>query len=337
MKKQFGYSLIELMIAITIGLIVLGAVSSVFLTSNQTNKTQDNLARLQENARFVLNKMETDIRMAGYRGCLGRKGRTNDLVNSPATAVTNVINGITYNDDLAFSLLGYNATGSGWFPILNTTGTPTAPSQNSDVITVRLGVGTGAQLTGAMANASADIPVASNADSLTVGDTALIADCVASTVFKVTAVSATTITHGTGANTTANLGRAFGSDATVMPVSTVTYYVAPSSDLTNGLSLWRKTNLTYEELADGVETLKILYGEDLNGDLSPDKYVTANNVTNMNNVIAIKLMLLMRTSSDNLSASGQKYTFNGVSNITPPDKRIRRSFSTVITIRNRAT
>ena len=335
MKKQFGFSLVELMIAITIGLIVTGAVSALLMTSINANKTQDNMARLQENARFALIKMQADIRMAGYRGCLGRKGST---ASSATTPVTNVINGIGYKDNLGMSVQGFYGT-SGWTPGLDASisGVSPSPTVGSDVITVRMGVGLGVPLTAVMANGSADIPIAANTDGLSVGDTALIADCVASTVFSVAAVNAVSIGHAVGSNATADLGRAFGTDAVVMPVSTITYYVAPSSDLTGGLSLWRKTNgNASEELADNIEQLKILYGEDTNGDLAPDKYVTADKVINMNNVIAVKLMLLTRTSEDHLSANGQKYSFNGVKTITPVDNRIRRAFTLVTTIRNRA-
>lgn len=345
MKKQLGFSLVELMIAMTIGVIILGAVSAVFLNSDRTNRTQDNLARLQENARFALNKMQTDIRMTGYRGCLGRKVAAASI---PITPVTNLVSSITYSDDLASSLQGYNATGSGWSPTLNAaiSGLSPAPSPKSDIITVRMGVGVGTPLTTTMANPSADIPIAANPDGLAVGQTALIANCDTSTAFRITSITATSIGHAASANVVASLAgpsnqpitSSFKTDAIVMPIATVTYYVAPSRDLINGLSLWRRANNgAAQELADGVETLEILYGQDTNGDLSPDRYVTANNVTNMNDVIAIKLMLLMRTSDDNLSTAGQKYTFNGVANITPADRRIRKSYSAVITIRNRAT
>ncbi|MEI8362190.1 MAG: PilW family protein [Betaproteobacteria bacterium] len=335
MKKQFGLSLVELMIAMAIGLVVSGAVMVLFLTNIKTNQTQDNMARLQENARFALIKMQTDIRQAGYRGCLGRKGAA---PSSATTSVNNVITGFGYKDNLAMPVEGFYGEAA-WTPALDASISAVAPTPTvgSDVITVRMGVGTGVPLTAVMANGSANISIAANTDGLAVGDTALIADCVASTVFSVTTIAATSISHAVGSNATADLGRAFGTDAVVMPISTITYYVGASSDLTGGLSLWRKTNgNASEELADNVEKLKILYGEDTNGDLSPDKYVTANNVTDMNDVVAVKLMLLTRTSDDNLSANGQSYTFNGAPAITPTDKRIRRTFTLVTTIRNRA-
>jgi len=335
MNKQSGFSLVELMIAVTLGLIVITAVSSIFLSSNTTNKTQENMARLQENARFALNKMQTDIRMAGYRGCLGRKGSS---PNTNPTPVNNIINGSTYADTFLLALQGFNAGAASWSPPLDSSiaaATP-APTAGSDIISVRMGTGTSTPLSALMASESATIAIAANPDNLAIGNTALIADCVTSTVFKVTGISATFIEHSTATNTTASLGRAFDTDAVVMPIATVTYYVGPSADLANGLSLWRKTNnSSSEELADNVEQLQITYAEDSNADWVPDKYVSADNVTNMNNVIAVKLMLLTRTTDDKLSSNGQNYTFNGVST-TPSDKRIRRAFNLVITLRNRA-
>lgn len=335
MNKQSGFSLVELMIAVTLGLIVITAVSSIFLSSNKTNKTQENLARLQENARFALNKMQTDIRMAGYRGCLGRKG------SAPAAEVTlvnNIIKGSTYADDFFLALQGFNAGAAAWSPALDGSiaAAIPAPTAGSDIISVRMSTGTSTPLSALMANKSATIAIAANPDNLAVGDTALIADCVTSTVFKITGITATSIEHSTATNTVENLGRAFDTDALVTPIATVTYYVGPSADLANGLSLWRKTNnSSSEELVDNVEQLQITYAEDSNADWAPDKYVSADNVTDMNNVIAVKLMLLTRTTDDKLSSQGQNYTFNGVLT-TPSDKRIRRAFNLVITLRNRA-
>src|SRR5436190_22011265 len=64
-----GLSLVELMVAITIGLIIMAAVSAVFVNSRANYTTQESLARLQENARIAINTVARDLRMAGYYGC----------------------------------------------------------------------------------------------------------------------------------------------------------------------------------------------------------------------------------------------------------------------------
>jgi type IV pilus assembly protein PilW len=334
MNNQRGFNIVELMVAMVIGLFVSAAVFSVFVSSLKTNKSQDNLGRLQENVRYVLSQMQSDIRMTGYRGCLGRNGA---MTEDPTPPVNNVINTINYANNFDLPLQGFHSTASSWQPSLDATISALSPTVDSDIITIRYAAGIGAPLATSMANEKARIPAAGNPDALKTGDAVLIADCEKSTVFKITRIGANGIAHRRGANSTAKLGRAFHSDAVVMPISTVTYYVSPSADKTNGSSLWRKTNnAASEELAENIEKLKILYAEDINQDLTPDKYVTANNVTDMKNVIAIKLMLLARTSDDKVSNNGQKYTFNGEADKTPTDKRIRRAFTQTITIRNKA-
>jgi len=70
MNKQSGISLIEFMIALLIGLFLLGGILQMFSASQQTYRIQSNLARLQENGRFALDFLAHDIRTAGYWGCM---------------------------------------------------------------------------------------------------------------------------------------------------------------------------------------------------------------------------------------------------------------------------
>lgn len=64
--RQSGFSLIELMIAMTLSLMLLGAVIQVFLSSKLTSELSDDISRIQENGRFSLEFLSRDIRMAGY-------------------------------------------------------------------------------------------------------------------------------------------------------------------------------------------------------------------------------------------------------------------------------
>ena len=68
-RHASGFSLIELMIAITIGLIIVTAVIQIYLTSRTTYTHEEGLARVQEGGRFGMEFLATDIRMAGYTGC----------------------------------------------------------------------------------------------------------------------------------------------------------------------------------------------------------------------------------------------------------------------------
>lgn len=65
-KRLAGRSLVELMIAITIGLFILIAVSALFLSNSQTSRTSDDKSRLEDEGRLALNLITFHLRMAGY-------------------------------------------------------------------------------------------------------------------------------------------------------------------------------------------------------------------------------------------------------------------------------
>lgn len=67
--NQRGFSLVELMIAITIGFVIVGAIGYLFIGSRQSFRTTDAISRIQENARYALQTFVHDARMAGNPGC----------------------------------------------------------------------------------------------------------------------------------------------------------------------------------------------------------------------------------------------------------------------------
>ena len=70
-----GMTLIELMVALAIGsFLIIGAVQ-VFMQSRTTFRVTESVARLHENARFALDQLEPDIRMANYWGLTTRASR----------------------------------------------------------------------------------------------------------------------------------------------------------------------------------------------------------------------------------------------------------------------
>ncbi len=69
--KQKGFSLVELMIAATIGLLITLAISTLFITTRQSYSQNDNTAKMQEHARFALELISQDLRHAGFLGNVG--------------------------------------------------------------------------------------------------------------------------------------------------------------------------------------------------------------------------------------------------------------------------
>jgi type IV pilus assembly protein PilW len=67
--QQNGMTLIEIMIALLLGVFLLAGVIQIFISSRETNRVQEALSRLQENGRFAMDFIGRDIRMADYRAC----------------------------------------------------------------------------------------------------------------------------------------------------------------------------------------------------------------------------------------------------------------------------
>lgn len=70
-KKAFpglgpGFTLVELMVAMTIGLIVLAAIYNIFIIQNKSFDVEEQITEMQQNARAALDIMSREIRMAGY-------------------------------------------------------------------------------------------------------------------------------------------------------------------------------------------------------------------------------------------------------------------------------
>lgn len=68
-KKQQGFSLIELMVAMVIGVIVLLGLVSLFNNTSVLNRAQTGLSLLQENGRYAISRLKEDIELAGKKHC----------------------------------------------------------------------------------------------------------------------------------------------------------------------------------------------------------------------------------------------------------------------------
>jgi type IV pilus assembly protein PilW len=63
-----GFSLVEMMISITIGLMIVAALVGVLSSNSRGSKSNDRTAELQSNGRFALSHLQNELRLAGYRG-----------------------------------------------------------------------------------------------------------------------------------------------------------------------------------------------------------------------------------------------------------------------------
>lgn len=329
-----GFSLIELLVATAIGSLVTLLIATVFANNSKTNEVSQASNEVQEQAAVALDMLQRDLRMAGYSGCnSNRMLGSGALVNTSAAPTG-------YLDAVGAYLQGHEGSGAGFDPAApaEVTGASPAPIDSFDAVTVRIPAAEPVALSGTMGSATATIPVYSTAD-YAVGTRALISDCAQSAAFVVTGTAGGLI-HAAGAlNATADLGRAYGIDASVVPMQTITYYVGSSSYAPLGTeqSLWRRVNTagTSEEVAEGVEEFQLLYGIDTNDDRSADVFDTADNVADWSQVIAVRASLLLHSKSPNAARNPQSFDFNGQTDVVPADQRLRRPLNATILLRNR--
>src|SRR3990167_8420415 len=67
-KTSRGFSLIELMVAMVISLLIMGAILTLFLDVSRTNDEMAKTNVLIENGRFSLQLMQADVQHAGFWG-----------------------------------------------------------------------------------------------------------------------------------------------------------------------------------------------------------------------------------------------------------------------------
>ncbi|KRE89553.1 hypothetical protein ASG87_04300 [Frateuria sp. Soil773] len=73
-QRQRGVTLIELMVAMVLGLLVSAGIITVFLSTSSSNRAQTQMARLQEEGRYAVTRLKDDLRMANGQYCTNSGG-----------------------------------------------------------------------------------------------------------------------------------------------------------------------------------------------------------------------------------------------------------------------
>lgn len=342
-RSQSGFGLVELMIAMTLGLILLGSLGYVFLGTRGAYRVTDNLSRMQENARYALDVMSRDIRMAGYSGCVNLASSRVATIAAPPVPVMGVGN----------SLIGYD-NGTGWTNP-TTIARPSGMPGGGDVISIMAAYGGEAYLTGNLTPTNAQVQVNANTLGFKQNDVLIVTDCSAADIFRVTNSPGTsgsiTLTHATGSNCPrdpstglcksgpANRVNSYGTDAFVMRMDQFSYFVGEKTVITAPGTLGQKIPGLYrtglyntEELVENVVQIQFSYGLDTNSDGAVDSY--SPNPGNWAQVVSVKIELLMRSPDDNVSTAMQAVTFNN-GTFNAPDRRLYQVFSATVGVRNR--
>jgi type IV pilus assembly protein PilW len=83
-----GFSLIELMVTLVISSIVILGLVSLITAIGIANRTQDGLARLQENGRFAMQRIASDLRVAATQHCSSFDNNASILAAGGSTYTT---------------------------------------------------------------------------------------------------------------------------------------------------------------------------------------------------------------------------------------------------------
>lgn len=364
--RMRGLSLIEVMIALLIGSILMLALVQVFSASRAAYQASEGMARVQENARFAMDYLQRDLRMAGHFGC----------VNDQAHLLTPgaLVNHFAASAGFPVSVRGYDATGSapgdtvnlatpaaGWSPSLPTALDALGASPGSDIIELRYlgsqGVPVDAITHPTTATTRIDVPSA-RWGALTFDGVAnpvafAIADCSFVDLFPATVVNSAAGTVTLNGTIDRYTPQPAGQTMLYRAESLV-YYVAPGAS--GARSLWRAradnsgayTATGREELVEGIESLQFIYGLDRVTAVDTtapsgyiDDYQSASGVTNTaeqwRRVGTVQVGML--ASSPNLAASAQAAAGREVMGVafTVPagDTHFRATYETTVALRNR--
>lgn len=304
-NSQTGFSIVEMMIAMTLSAILLLGVVQIFDANQHSSRLQHAYAEVQEAGRIATELLARDIRMADYWGCLPDSDAINDNVHLPGdeNSFTNT-DGIEGEDNVASQTID----------------TITVKAETDKLTMKGAGSLSGAKVGKPYMNTNSAAIHLNKGNKIPEGTILMISDCGGGDVFKNT--SGNTETSGTlghnkgGGNHTKDLSRTYNASAQIMiPVKRI-YFIGQNPDA--GWSLYWSDNGVVEELVRNVDDLQFIYGEDTNGDGAADKFGVATAV-NMDNVISVR-------ATFNVFSSDQ--VFDG--------QPLNRAYTLTANIRNRS-
>lgn len=329
--KSRGFSLVELMIAATIGLILLGGIGYVYLGSRQTFRTQDDFSRIQENVRYALDQVGVDVRMAGYAGCLNLASI--DPANPTAAPAIGVIANAPPTVDLGDAMRGYDSatwTAPGTVPANWVSGT--------GVLVITRASEGGVNLTGNTTPTNANVKITGNPNNFVAGEALLVSNCLTADLFRATNVSnggTVTIAHSNSSNTANFTIYSYGDEAEVFRMISNIYFIGTNPAGVPALYR-RPLDGNEEEMVDNVENIVMRFGIDTDNDFVVNSYVSPSAVTNWRQVMTARISMVFRSNSNNVATQVQPYVLEGTT-VTPAstDRRLRQVATATFGLRNR--
>ncbi len=330
LNSSLGYSIIELMIAMTIGLVISMAIGALYVGNKQTYSAQDEASRMEESAKAALDILGYHIRQAGYVDYV-------DFANAGNTPrYTQLV----------------NPGNASWL-----TKTGTADADKKDAIARLFDNGVvGFKYNGIQAIKGCDRPF-SNLTSVNLPWTCPGGSKDANAVIVAYQARPTEAADGVTVRTTSmsyidtlgtfNAATGQGGDCGARDVAGAS--ANPSGPLAiNMFYIDKKSNRLMcvgsgnpnapRPIAEGVEDMQLLYGISpaTGGTTYAGRYVKATDVTDWSRVLAVRACLQVASPNTGSarSAEGTSFTDCSGATVSQPDSKIRRLYRATFTLRN---
>ena len=328
-RAQQGLSLVELMVALSIGTFLLAGAITVFGKTRDLYRTNDAAARLQETARYAMSTLEADLRMANYWGLMSRA----DLIeNGPALDLAN-LPAVDPAYSLPAELTGYAGTidqcGAMWAVKLP------AYVEATDSYTL------GCAAAGAGAVAGSDTLTIRRASTqfIDAGGLPASAGQIKLQTSRVQGSLFSSATLPAGYAPPLSETRALVVNG---------YYIGQDSDERVGTPSLRRKQLDVAggaptiadlQIIPGVEDLQVELGADFNNDQNADYFVQPNTaIPAGDQIVAVRVWLLVRAEQQETGfTDGRTYDYasrTGAAVYTPADSFRRVLVSKTIALRN---
>jgi type IV pilus assembly protein PilW len=298
-RRIRGLSLVELLVAVTIGGLLIFGATQIYVDSRKTYEINETAARLQETARFAMSVIEPDVRMANYWGLVKGSGSIgNQTLRSEASGGGPDDCGVNFVRDLTLSIEGSN--GADEF----------ACDDYAD-------------------------NVAPDADTLTVRRASIAASAAGATRLKIcsTRIMGELVTDAS-ACTPAPAGQVNDLIVNTYYVSTSSTGNASVPALRR-IALVAGPSFVDEEIIPGVEDMQIQFGIDPTGtNAQAKKYVNPSDVEPGDQIVSVRIWLLVRSETTEVGFVDNR-TYSYGDRVYEPNDGFRRLLvSRTIQLRN---
>lgn len=315
-RAQTGLSLVELMIAIALGLLILAGLTTIFVNSSRARDEVEKANQQIENGRYAMQVLSEDLRLSGFLGEFDISAAAIATPTSKPDACATVLADL--KAAMPLHIQGYDDGADA----------PTCLSDlkaNTDIIVIR--------------RASTCVAGSTDCAAVTTGAPYFQASLCMNATELLAASSASYYRLDTN---TANLDRHKRDCTTVADLRryiTRIYYIANNDVGSDGIPTLKRAELgaggfSIVPIAEGVENLQLDYGIDTNNDGQPDVYSsdpdTYNScagvvcVDNWRNVMAVKINLLARNTQKSAGFSDSKTYTLGATTVGPFNDSYKR-------------